>query len=71
MSKQDEQNHANLGYKMDLLAISGIGCSLNYSAGEYFAKAELVKVPCGVGKTAIAAVTALFVNLRAGGFIDG
>ena len=49
--------------------MSGIGCSLTVSAGEYVAKAELVKVRCGVGPTASQAVAALIVNLKAGGFI--
>ena len=65
-----EQDYANLGHRLEWLAVSGIGCSLTVSAGEYVAKAELVKVRCGVGPTASQAVAALIVNLKAGGFVD-
>ena len=64
-----EQDYANLGHRLEWLAVSGIGCSLTVSAGEYVAKAELVKVRCGVGPTASQAVAALIVNVRAGGFV--
>lgn len=69
MLTMSEQDYANLGHRLEWLAVSGIGCSLTVSAGEYVAKAELVKVRCGVGPTASHAVAALIVNLKAGGFI--
>ena len=64
-----EQDYANLGHRLEWLAVSGIGCSLTVSAGEYVAQAELVTVRCVWGPTASQAVAALIVNLKAGGFI--
>lgn len=64
-----EQDYANLGHRLEWLAMRGVGCSLVVSAGEFVARSEFVKVRCGVGPTASQAVAALIVNLKAGGFI--